>query len=155
MRHLKVSPFCVHTLFFHSFFVNHVCKSDMSNALPAWCNGIKFQPCVCVCVCFWVCVWVCVNVRVCVRMYVCVYMCMGVRACGGAVRYTQAKGPVFARARQIEVIEDSDDFCMQIDAHSEAVENWDEMIVTEWSQTGNEFAVLTTYPTEVGLCKSM
>eukprot|EP00041_Stephanoeca_diplocostata_P030484 m.923519 g.923519 ORF g.923519 m.923519 type:complete len:630 (-) comp23766_c1_seq12:504-2393(-) len=62
---------------------------------------------------------------------------------------TEAKGPVFARARQIEVIEDTDDFCMQIDAHSEAVENWDEMIITEWSQTGNEFAVLTTYPTEV------
>ena len=36
----------------------------------------------------------------------------------------EAKGPVFARSRQIETIHDEDDFCMQIDAHTDVVEGW-------------------------------
>eukprot|EP00038_Savillea_parva_P025430 m.47631 g.47631 ORF g.47631 m.47631 type:complete len:559 (-) comp6913_c0_seq1:59-1735(-) len=65
------------------------------------------------------------------------------------MKHTEAKGPVFARAQQIRTIEDNDDFCMQIDAHTDAVQDWDTQILSEWYETENEYAVITTYPTEV------
>jgi len=58
----------------------------------------------------------------------------------------EAAGPVFARARQAELLED-EDFCMQIDAHSIFIQNWDVEILEQWAATKNEFAVLSTYPT--------
>jgi len=60
----------------------------------------------------------------------------------------QAKGPVYARGLANEYVDDSKhDFCLQIDAHETAIENWDVEILKEWSKIDNEFAVISTYPT--------
>jgi len=62
----------------------------------------------------------------------------------------EAKGPVYARALQAELVkEDDDDFCMQIDAHTLFIEAWDVRILNEWGAAKNEYAVLSTYPTNV------
>lgn len=65
------------------------------------------------------------------------------------MKASEAKGPVYARAQQIRTVEKDDDFCMQIDAHTDAVQDWDDKILGEWFETQNEYAVITTYPTEV------
>jgi hypothetical protein len=62
----------------------------------------------------------------------------------------EAAGPVFARAQQrrlMSVGDDMEDFCMQLDAHTIFTNGWDDSIIQEWAQTKNEYAVLTTYPT--------
>jgi hypothetical protein len=41
----------------------------------------------------------------------------------------EARGPVYARAQQIKAISPQDDYCMQIDAHTDAVQDWDVKIV--------------------------
>ena len=61
----------------------------------------------------------------------------------------EAKGPVFARSRQPETLRDGDDFCMQIDAHTDGVQGWDTKMLAEWGHTENEYAVITSYPTNV------
>ena len=38
---------------------------------------------------------------------------------------------------------------MQIDAHSDVVDHWDEHLLQQWSQTQNEFAVLSMQPPDV------
>jgi hypothetical protein len=65
------------------------------------------------------------------------------------MKHTDAKGPVFARAKQAELVKPSDDFCMQIDAHTHTVQDWDVKMLGEWAMTQNEYAILTTYPTNV------
>lgn len=60
-----------------------------------------------------------------------------------------AKGPVFARARQAELVTTQDDFCMQIDAHTEFIQDWDLNMLHDWGSTNNEYAVMTTYPSNI------
>jgi hypothetical protein len=63
---------------------------------------------------------------------------------------TEAKGPAYARAFQPLLISDGarmEDFCMQIDAHTIFSRNWDDEIIKQWADTDNEYAILTTYPT--------
>ncbi len=60
----------------------------------------------------------------------------------------QAKGPVYARALQARLVK-GEDFCMQIDAHTRFIEDWDVKMLEQWGATDNEYAVLTTYPTNV------
>ena len=55
-----------------------------------------------------------------------------------------AKGPVWARAIQSNLVDDSE-FCMQVDAHMDFTANWDLSLFQFWGQTKNEYAVLTTY----------
>jgi hypothetical protein len=63
----------------------------------------------------------------------------------------EAKGPVFARAKQVEVVNGAtDDFCMQIDAHTDVVQDWDTVLLSEWGACKNEYAVMSTYPTNAG-----
>jgi hypothetical protein len=57
-----------------------------------------------------------------------------------------AKGPVFARGLGADLVTENDDFCMQIDAHTLVVQDWDMKMLSEWGATRNEYAVLTTYP---------
>ncbi|CAK9002413.1 [Skp1-protein]-hydroxyproline N-acetylglucosaminyltransferase (Glycosyltransferase GnT51) (Skp1-HyPro GlcNAc-transferase) (UDP-GlcNAc:Skp1-hydroxyproline GlcNAc-transferase) (Skp1 GlcNAc-Tase) (UDP-GlcNAc:hydroxyproline polypeptide GlcNAc-transferase) [Durusdinium trenchii] len=59
---------------------------------------------------------------------------------------SEARGPVFARGHQVELLED-EDFCMQIDAHTVFKKGWDSLMLRQWAMTDNEFAVLSTYPT--------
>jgi hypothetical protein len=40
-----------------------------------------------------------------------------------------------------------EDFCMQLDAHTIFTQGWDNNIIEEWASTKNEYAILTTYPT--------
>eukprot|EP00854_Cymbomonas_tetramitiformis_P010467 gene10467-12378_t len=96
------------------------------------------------------------------------------------MKHTDAKGPVYARARQVELLKDTDDFCVQplplesaahlhvsesaetwinrlevwgfgnqIDAHTDVVQDWDVLTLREWGAIGNEYAVISTYPTNI------
>ena len=44
---------------------------------------------------------------------------------------------------------DDEDFCMQIDAHSDAAQNWDTQMLAEWGRCDNEYAVISTYPSNI------
>ncbi len=63
------------------------------------------------------------------------------------LRTDEAKGPAYARARGNELVKQHDDFCMQIDAHTVVAKGWDVFLMSEWGRTENEYAVLSTYPT--------
>jgi hypothetical protein len=63
---------------------------------------------------------------------------------------TDAQGPVFARARQAELLDkQTDDFCMQIDAHTDVVKDWDVLMLNQWGAINNEYGVITSYPTNI------
>lgn len=57
----------------------------------------------------------------------------------------QAKGPTYARSLVRKVL-GNEEFCMQIDAHSDFAKGWDEFAVSEWKQTNNEFGILSAVP---------
>lgn len=40
-------------------------------------------------------------------------------------------------------------FVMQLDAHCMFIRHWDELIINQWKQTGNEMAVLSSYLTDL------
>ena len=42
------------------------------------------------------------------------------------------------------------DFCLQIDAHSQFEKGWDEGLQKGWARAGNEYAVLSTYIHDIG-----
>ena len=58
--------------------------------------------------------------------------------------HTDAKGPTWARALQGRLVYD-EDFCMQLDAHSDFIQGWDDALLAEWAAARNEYAVLSTY----------
>jgi Glycosyltransferase (GlcNAc) len=57
----------------------------------------------------------------------------------------QAKGPTYARSLVRKAL-GNEEFCMQIDAHTEFVPQWDKLAVSEWKNTENEFGILSTVP---------
>lgn len=61
---------------------------------------------------------------------------------------TQATGPVTARHIGDRLYR-GQYFVMQMDAHCLFVRHWDTNIVSQWRQTGNEMAVLSSYLTDV------
>jgi len=56
-----------------------------------------------------------------------------------------AKGPVYARALTRRLIGD-EEFCLQIDAHSDFADGWDEGLKREWKGTENEYGIISTIP---------
>ena len=50
--------------------------------------------------------------------------------------------------KQAELVDD-EDFCMQIDAHSDCADNWDILMLREWGRCDNEYAVISTYPSNI------
>jgi len=56
-----------------------------------------------------------------------------------------AKGPVYARSFIRKVL-GNEEFCMQIDAATDFAQGWDNLAVTQWMMTGNEYAVLSNVP---------
>jgi hypothetical protein len=56
-----------------------------------------------------------------------------------------AKGPTWARSLGRKVL-GNEEFCLQIDAHSKFVKDWDEKLKQEWVATQNEFAIISTQP---------
>lgn len=59
-----------------------------------------------------------------------------------------AKGPGYARSMTRKIV-GNEEFCLQIDAHTNFVPFWDEMAKEEWRRTGNEFAIISTAPANV------
>lgn len=59
-----------------------------------------------------------------------------------------AQGPTWGRYRADRLYR-GEYFALQLDAHMFFVRNWDEVIVKQWNATGNDYAVITTYPSEV------
>ena len=59
-----------------------------------------------------------------------------------------AKGPGYARSMTRKIV-GNEEFCLQIDAHTNFVPFWDEIAKEEWKRTGNEFAILSTPPASV------
>ena len=43
----------------------------------------------------------------------------------------------------------NEEFCLQIDAHSQFALEWDDKLKHEWAATGNEFGVISTVPTAI------
>lgn len=58
---------------------------------------------------------------------------------------TAAKGPVWARSLVRKVL-GNEEFCLQIDAHTQFVQDWDQKLKHEWAATGNEFGIISTVP---------
>ncbi|CAK0834186.1 unnamed protein product [Prorocentrum cordatum] len=56
-----------------------------------------------------------------------------------------AQGPTYGRYRADRLYR-GEYFALQIDAHMYFVANWDTEMIKQWKATGNEYAVLTTYP---------
>lgn len=63
-----------------------------------------------------------------------------------SVHHIAAKGPTWARSLSRKVL-GNEEFCMQIDSHTEFVQGWDEISKREWAATGNEFGIISTVPT--------
>ncbi|OQS03966.1 GlcNac transferase, partial [Thraustotheca clavata] len=57
----------------------------------------------------------------------------------------KSKGPIIARYQQQQLI-GNQEFCMELDAHSQFLNDWDVEIIKEWARTDNEMAVLSNYP---------
>ena len=61
---------------------------------------------------------------------------------------SEAAGPVYARGLGATLVE-YQDYCMQIDAHTDAAIDWDTKILLEWGKIKNEFGILSTYPSNI------
>jgi hypothetical protein len=57
----------------------------------------------------------------------------------------EARGPIIARHKQQGLIK-SEEFCLQVDAHSDFAFGWDHMLLDDYMNTKNKYAVLTSYP---------
>lgn len=64
-----------------------------------------------------------------------------------AYHHIQAKGPMFARSLVRKVL-GNEEFCMQIDAHTEFAPLWDELAMSEWKSTNNEFGIISNVPAD-------
>lgn len=62
-----------------------------------------------------------------------------------AFHHISAKGPIFARSLTKKAL-GNEEFCMQVDAHTDFVKDWDTLAVEEWKKTNNEFGVISTVP---------
>jgi len=56
-----------------------------------------------------------------------------------------AAGPGVARALQRKNLA-NEEFCLQIDSHSEFTKDWDALLKQEWHMANNEYAVISTLP---------
>lgn len=57
--------------------------------------------------------------------------------------HQDARGPSFARYMQQSLI-NKEEFCMQVDAHVDVVQDWDVELTRMWAQAHNEYAILST-----------
>jgi len=56
-----------------------------------------------------------------------------------------ASGPAGARALTRKVV-GNEEYCLQIDAHTDFVPQWDALAKADWKKIGNEFAIISTVP---------
>jgi len=60
----------------------------------------------------------------------------------------QARGPTFGRHRADSLYR-GETYALQLDAHMFFVDNWDVEMIAQFESTGNEYAILTNYPSDV------
>ena len=60
------------------------------------------------------------------------------------VEASMAQGPVWARSQGSSMIK-NEEFCMQIDAHMDFLENFDTLMMEAWAKADNEYAILSSY----------
>lgn len=61
-----------------------------------------------------------------------------------------SRGPAWARAGGASFVDtEKHDFCLQADAHSDFLDSFDVVLPRMWGQTGNEYAVLSTYVNQI------
>lgn len=71
-----------------------------------------------------------------------------------AVFNIAAMGPVLARSYARKVIS-NEEYCLQIDAHSDFASHWDLLLKQQWKAIGNEYGILSTVPPPVTAKSSM
>ncbi len=64
------------------------------------------------------------------------------------VSFKDARGPGTSRYLQ-QNLQNGEEFCLQIDAHSDFIHNWDTNMLNTWAATDNEYAVLSTRPPDI------
>jgi hypothetical protein len=62
-----------------------------------------------------------------------------------ATFHVAAKGPIWARSLVRKVL-GNEEYCMQVDAHTSFIQNWDTVAKSEWKSTNNEFAIISNPP---------
>lgn len=60
-----------------------------------------------------------------------------------AISNLEGKGPSSMHYMQQSMIHD-EEFCMQVDSHTDAIQNWDTLLMDMWGSINNEFAILST-----------
>jgi hypothetical protein len=60
----------------------------------------------------------------------------------------EARGPTWARAKGITMLE-NEEFCMQTDSHMDFELNWDTLMLEMWGIINNEYAILSTYVSDL------
>lgn len=58
-----------------------------------------------------------------------------------------AKGPMLARAMARKAL-GNEEFCMQIDAHTDFIKDWDHIVKSEWLSADNEFGIISNVPAD-------
>lgn len=62
------------------------------------------------------------------------------------------RGPNFARYMQESLLQ-NEEFCLQIDAHSDFAPHWDSLLTSMWGSVQNEFAVLSSTPVDIAVLR--
>jgi hypothetical protein len=65
-----------------------------------------------------------------------------------AVHNSSAKGPSLARSLGRKVL-GNEEFCLQIDAHSKFIQDWDIVLKEQWKAADNEFAIISHPPPQI------
>jgi len=61
------------------------------------------------------------------------------------VSFLDARGPAYGRFMEETLLKDQD-FCLQVDAHSDFIQDWDMDAVSTWRKLDNEYGILSTAP---------
>lgn len=67
--------------------------------------------------------------------------------------HQDARGPNYARYMQ-QNLRNHEDFCLQVDAHSDFANNWDILLLEMWGNIGNEFAILSSTAPDISVLQN-
>jgi hypothetical protein len=59
--------------------------------------------------------------------------------------FSEGKGPLDAR-HLVQSFLHNEEFSFMIDAHTLFVDRWDEILMENWNELGDELGIITTYP---------
>jgi hypothetical protein len=63
--------------------------------------------------------------------------------------FKDARGPGVSRYMQQQHLLGHEEFCLQVDAHTDFVKNWDDEMIATWHATNNEYAIISTRPPDL------